>query len=135
MTGVERRANELLGSKRGYMIWFELFMQYCFVDNCTSKFNDFTSIAKATMQMAGRTLVQSLNENDINIVLEYLKHLPVHEGVQEGAFLPQRSGFGLGLSLAGKIIKIHKVTIDVQSDTGEGSLFVIKLPAAHSLHI
>jgi signal transduction histidine kinase len=44
-------------------------------------------------------------------------------------------GFGLGLSLAGKIIKIHKVTIDVQSDTGEGSLFVIKLPAAHSLHI
>jgi two-component system, OmpR family, sensor histidine kinase ArlS len=39
-------------------------------------------------------------------------------------------GFGLGLSLAGKIIKIHKGSIEVQSHVGTGSLFIIKLPAA-----
>ena len=84
MTEVERRVNVLLDSKRGYIIWFNLFMQYCFVDNCTIQFNDFASIAKATMQMAGRTLGRALDEYDIDDVLELLKHLPAHEGVQRG---------------------------------------------------
>lgn len=39
-------------------------------------------------------------------------------------------GFGLGLSLADRIIKIHKGSIEVHSVVGEGSTFVIKLPAA-----
>jgi two-component system sensor histidine kinase ArlS len=42
-------------------------------------------------------------------------------------------GFGLGLSLAGKIIKIHKGIIEVESDPSSGSLFTIRLPAAQSL--
>lgn len=42
-------------------------------------------------------------------------------------------GFGLGLSLAHRIIKIHKGTIDVQSVVGEGTTFVIQLPAAKTL--
>jgi len=42
-------------------------------------------------------------------------------------------GFGLGLSLANRIIKIHKGTIDVTSDPGEGTTFQIQLPSAKSL--
>lgn len=42
-------------------------------------------------------------------------------------------GFGLGLSLADRIIKLHKGTIEVQSTIGEGTNFVIYLPAAKSL--
>ena len=54
MNEMEKRVNHLMNSKRGYQIWFELFMQYCFVDNCTVQFNNFTSIAKATMGMAAK---------------------------------------------------------------------------------
>lgn len=42
-------------------------------------------------------------------------------------------GFGLGLSLADRIIKIHKGSIQVQSEEGKGSRFTITLPAASSL--
>lgn len=84
MTEVERSVNRLMDSKRGYMLWFELFMQYCFVDNCTVQFNDFDSIAEATMKMAGKTLGRTVNNADVGEVLELLKHLPVHEEVQEG---------------------------------------------------
>lgn len=42
-------------------------------------------------------------------------------------------GFGLGLSLADRIVKIHKGTIEVESVLGQGTLFVIKLPAAKNL--
>ncbi|MEO6000613.1 MAG: haloacid dehalogenase type II [Chitinophagaceae bacterium] len=84
MKEVEKRVNALMDNKTGYMLWFELFMQYCFVDNCTVQFNDFSTIAKATMQMAGRTLGKSIPDDDIKYILELLKHLPVHDGVQEG---------------------------------------------------
>lgn len=43
------------------------------------------------------------------------------------------SGFGLGLSLADRIIKIHKGTIQLNSNEGEGTTFIISLPAAHLL--
>lgn len=84
MGEVERKVNQLLNSKRGYTIWFQLFMQYCFVDNCIKQFNDFPSIAFATMQMAGQTLAREIQEEDIYAVMELLKQLPIHEGVQEG---------------------------------------------------
>jgi len=42
-------------------------------------------------------------------------------------------GFGLGLSLADRIIKLHKGTIQVESKINNGSRFIIHLPAARSL--
>ena len=39
-------------------------------------------------------------------------------------------GFGLGLSLAERIIKLHKGTIEIQSRKGQGSVFSIQLPCA-----
>jgi two-component system sensor histidine kinase ArlS len=45
----------------------------------------------------------------------------------------QASGFGLGLSLAERIIKLHKGFIKVQSIVGEGTTFGITLPAAANL--
>ena len=40
MNEMEKRVNHLMNSKRGYQIWFELFMQYCFVDNCIDQCRD-----------------------------------------------------------------------------------------------
>jgi signal transduction histidine kinase len=42
-------------------------------------------------------------------------------------------GFGLGLSLAERIIKLHKGAIEVASEKGEGTTFYISLPAARNL--
>ena len=42
-------------------------------------------------------------------------------------------GFGLGLSLADRIIKLHKGRISVQSENGLGTIFIIQLPAAGQL--
>lgn len=84
MSLVEKRINQALDSKRGYIIWFELFMQYCFVDNNTDQFNDFRSIADATLRMTHRILRRDEDTHNINEILELLKHLPIKDGVQEG---------------------------------------------------
>ena len=42
-------------------------------------------------------------------------------------------GFGLGLSLAYRIVKLHKGEIEVISEQGKGTSFVVRLPAARRL--
>lgn len=93
MSEVQRRVNLLLDSKRGYNIWFELFMEYCFVDNCIKQFNDFNSIAQATMQMTAQILGRAVEEEDIVSILELLKHLAVNDCVQEGLSMMQDQSF------------------------------------------
>jgi two-component system, OmpR family, sensor histidine kinase ArlS len=43
-------------------------------------------------------------------------------------------GFGLGLSLAHRIIKLHKGHIQVSSEKDKETIFTILLPSAHSLN-
>src|SRR6059058_1720369 len=82
MTEMERRINSITESKRGYTIWFGLFMEYCFVNNSLDRFNDFMSIAKATLQMSSKKLPRMISETEVNDVLELLQHLQIHEEVQ-----------------------------------------------------
>jgi two-component system sensor histidine kinase ArlS len=49
---------------------------------------------------------------------------------EEGHTIP---GFGLGLSLARRIIQLHKGWINVDSAVGKGSVFSVRLPTAGSL--
>lgn len=93
MSAVEKRVNALLDNKRGYTVWFELFMQYCFVDNCIEQFNPFPDIARATLQMAGKTLGEKVDETEIDDLLLLMRHLPVKEGVAEGLSLLHDQGY------------------------------------------
>ena len=125
MSEIERRVNSLLDSKRGYIIWFDLFMQYCFVDNCTAQFNDFTSIAKVTMQMAARTLGRRIHDDDIHLVLELLKHLPLHDGVQKGLSLLHGQDF----RIAALTNSPQQTVMDRMERTGLISYFEMVLSA------
>ncbi len=43
-------------------------------------------------------------------------------------------GFGLGLALAKRIVSLHKGSIGVKTETGEGNAFVITLPSSKKLY-
>lgn len=93
MSEVEKRVNMLLNSKMAYTIWFNLFMEYCFVDTCISQFNTFPAIAKATMQMAANLLSREISNEDIESILELLKHLPLHDDVQQALSMLNDKGY------------------------------------------
>jgi len=80
---LERKTNAILNSKRGYLYWFELFMQYCFVDNSLDEHHSFASIAKATLDMAARNLGVYITNDQADEIVELLNHLPLNEGTTE----------------------------------------------------
>lgn len=125
MSEVEKKVNLLLDTRSGYMIWIELLMQYCFVDNCTVQFNDFSSIVKATLQMAGKMLHRSVSEDDMMSIIQLLKYLPIKEGVQEGL-----SGLNkLGYRIAALTNSGEKMVRDRMERTGLVSYFEAVLSA------
>jgi 2-haloacid dehalogenase len=119
LSDIERRVNALLDSKRGFDIWFERFMQYCFVDNCTAQFHDFLSIAHATLEMSLIQFDRKSGIPQIDDVLERLKHLPLHDGVSEGLSLLIDKGF----RLAALTNAPHAVVMDRMERTGLISYF------------
>jgi len=84
--------------------------------------------AAVHLDAAGNRLVISVADKGIGIPEADLKYIfqPFYRVNHAG---PQ-AGFGLGLSLTHRIIKLHKGTIEVQSAPGEGSLFRLTLPVA-----
>lgn len=127
MNEVEKKVNNLLDSKRGYLAWFNLFMEYCFVDTCIDQFNDFSSIARATMQMAGKMFSRDINQEDINGILEMLKHLPMHDGVEESLSKLTDEGFYIAALTNSK----EKIVTERMERTGLISYFKKVLSAEH----
>lgn len=127
MSAVEKRVNTLLNSKRGYALWFELFMQYCFVDNCIEQFNPFPDIARATLLMAGKALGEKVDETDINDLLLIMRHLPVKEGVAEGLSLLHDQGY----RIAALTNSAQQIVEDRMERTGLISYFEKVLSAEH----
>jgi 2-haloacid dehalogenase len=95
MNDIQRRVNAILDSKRGFTIWFELLMQYCFLDNCVGQFHHFSDISKATLQMSGKTLGKTVADNQIDDILHLMKHLPLHDGVPESLSALNDAGYRL----------------------------------------
>ena len=82
----------------------------------------------------------SASENDIKIKIED-KGIGIPADEIENIFQPfyrankntEGRGFGLGLSMADRIVKLHKGTIKVESVVNQGTVFIISLPSASNM--
>lgn len=84
--------------------------------------------AEISLEADGGKMMISIEDHGMGIPENELEHIfqPFYR-VEEDKTI---GGFGLGLSLAHRIIKLHKGEIRVESQRGRGTLFVMELPAA-----
>ena len=76
----------------------------------------------------GNELHVSITDNGIGIPPEFRKKIFERFYRIPQGDLHNTKGFGLGLNFVKKVIDAHNGKIDVQSETGKGSTFTLKLP-------
>jgi two-component system, OmpR family, sensor histidine kinase ArlS len=99
------------------------------VSNACKYSDDHHAIVRLTIQ--GKEIRISIEDKGRGIgEEEWEKIFQPFYRTEEGHSIP---GFGLGLSLARRIIQLHKGWIRVDSVIGEGSVFSVRLPTAGNL--
>lgn len=84
--------------------------------------------AVVSFHINGKNFVIAVSDKGRGIPKEELANIfePFYRVENE----PASSGFGLGLSLAYRIVKLHRGQIQVHSTPGEGTTFTIEIPSA-----
>ncbi|MGD2029471.1 MAG: ATP-binding protein [Desulfobacterales bacterium] len=77
---------------------------------------------EALLPLLGRVAVIRLKDNGPGIPES------IHDQIFQPFFSTKEEGTGLGLSIAFRIIEEHQGRLDVQSNEGQGSTFIITLP-------
>ncbi len=102
-------------------------MVHNLVDNAIKYSPDRPHIKVSTLQ-EGNWVVLKVADHGIGISKENQKHIfekfyRVHTGN-----LHDVKGFGIGLNYVSQVVALHKGRIEVESDLGQGSTFIIHLP-------
>lgn len=87
--------------------------------------------ALVSLKIAGSQIIVSVQDNGPGIAQEEIEK--IFQPFYRAGDIRSAGGFGLGLALANRIIKIHKGSIEVDSTPGEGTTFFITLPSAKTL--
>ena len=95
MSPLKKKINSLLGSSKGFRIWFGMLLQYSLVDNCTNSYHDFTAIANATLDMAAKALKKSIDDKEKKEALAPMKELSAYPDVANGLKILRQNGFRL----------------------------------------
>lgn len=125
--------DELPAEEDNLLVFGNEELLFTAIKNIVANACKYSENHRATVKLTVKpeVIVIAVEDNGIGIPHEDLEHIfqpffRVDENRSAG-------GFGLGLSLAHRIIKLHKGDIKVSSTVGKGSLFMITLPPAGRL--
>lgn len=84
------------------------------------------------LSVSSTEIVITIKDNGIGIAKEELSN--IFQPFYRAGDNKSTGGFGLGLSLAERIIKIHKGMIGLTSEVNKGTTFAVRFPGAKSLN-
>jgi two-component system sensor histidine kinase ArlS len=126
---VELDFGEFPEDEKDFVVFGNIDLLYIAVKNIVENGCKYSSDATSLVDLSFRhhkIFIRVINRGNV-IPEDELPQIfqPFYRGSGTGA----SRGFGLGLSLAQRIISLHKGTILVHSDPGNGTRFTIELPA------
>lgn len=107
-------------------------MMLIFLDNAV-KYTPKGGKVVVTTKLDRKNLIIKIKDTGIGISKENISHIfNRFYRVDQSRSKENVPGFGLGLSLAKRIIDLHKGSVEVESKVGKGTTFIVKLPLKHS---
>ena len=97
------------------------------IDNALKYSNTEPEIMIQTFSKDG-TFILTVSDNGIGIEQEYQKHVFEKFFRVPTGDVHDVKGFGLGLTYIKSIVELHNGTIELQSERGKGTAFIIRLP-------
>jgi len=125
--------NELPPEEDELLVWGNEELLFSALQNIVSNACKYSPDHKAKIKLEsnGHEISIAVEDNGNGIPPEELDNIfqPFYrvDTMDTGSTV---TGFGLGLSLASRIIKLHKGHIQVASVVGQGTIFTVKLPVA-----
>jgi signal transduction histidine kinase len=111
---------EILGQKNLiHQIWVNL------LDNAI-KYTNTGGVIKVGLWRSGQRATFRIEDNGCGMNDETIRH--IFDKFFQGDTSHSLAGNGLGLTLVKKITELCEGTIEVQSELGKGSVFIVKLP-------
>lgn len=111
---------EILGDKNLFQqIWVNL------LDNAI-KYTNNGGVIKVGLWRSGQKATFRLEDNGYGMSDETMRH--IFDKFYQGDTSHSSAGNGLGLTLVKRIIELCEGTIEVQSQLGKGSVFIVQLP-------
>lgn len=100
---------------------------YNLLDNAL-KYSLINPEIKVSLKEEASKIILSVKDNGLGIPVEYRKKVFEKFFRVPTGDVHNIKGYGLGLSYVESVVKSHHGTIDVESEPGKGSNFIIKLP-------
>ncbi|MUH36776.1 haloacid dehalogenase type II [Zobellia amurskyensis] len=95
MNPLEEAINTALASQHAFALWFRTLLHYSLVETVTGNYEDFSAIAKATLQMTMKKSGKNLSDAELDAILGNIKKLPAHDDVKEGLSLLKKANIKL----------------------------------------
>lgn len=99
-----------------------------FLDNAI-KYSDPESTVTISIELQSNQVLIRVQDQGVGIAKHHLPH--IFDRFYRAESARSKGGYGLGLSVAQKIVELHRGSISVESQVGVGSTFTIKLPYKH----
>jgi signal transduction histidine kinase len=115
------------------MVWgYEAYLVQLFTNLLSNaiKFSQRKPVVLITGEQIGNMVVIKLKDNGIGMNKE--NHERIFSPFQRLHGRSEYEGTGIGLAIVKKVVDVHRGKIAVESSLGEGTTFIIELPAENT---
>ena len=104
-------------------------LERLFVNLFTNAMKFTKTTINVSLNRINKEVILQIKDNGIGITKEDQKYIwDRFFQTSDSRNKDKNKGSGLGLSMVNRIVQLHLATIDVESEVGKGTCFIVKFP-------
>ena len=108
----------------------KLMLERLFVNLFTNAMKFTKTTINVSLNRINKEVILQIKDNGVGIAKKDQKYIwDRFFQTNDSRNKDKNKGSGLGLSMVNRIVQLHSATIEVESETGEGSCFIVRFPA------